>query len=152
VWLMPIMPTAFVDSGYDVSDYTAINPDYGTLADFDALVAGAHMGGMRVMIDLVLNHTSDQHGWYQESKKDETNPKADWYVWSDTPSRPHIGCGTFSPQFGDSACTLAPERTQYYFHRFYSGQPDLNYRNPDVVQATLDAGNFWLDRGQATPS
>ena len=147
LWLMPIMPTAFVDSGYDVADYTAVNADYGTIADFDALIAGAHQRGMRVVIDLVLNHTSDQHAWFKESKKDKTNPKADWYVWSDTPSRPDIGCGTFSSQFGDSAWTLAPERNQYFFHRFYSGQPDLNYRNPEVVKATLDAAKFWLDRG-----
>jgi alpha-glucosidase len=147
LWLMPIMPTAFADSGYDVSDYTAVNADYGTLADFDALVAGAHQRGMRVMIDLVLNHTSDQHSWFKESKKDKTNAKADWYVWSDTPNRPDIGCGTFSSQFGDSAWTLAPERNQYFYHRFYAGQPDLNYRNPEVVKATLDAAKFWLDRG-----
>jgi alpha-glucosidase len=147
LWLMPIMPTAFVDSGYDVSDYVNINPDYGTLDDFDALTKAAHDRGMRVMIDLVLNHTSDQHAWFKDSRSSKTSAKADWYVWSDTPGRSDIGCGTFSAQFGDSAWTLAPERGQYYFHRFYSGQPDLNYRNPEVVKATLDAAKFWLDRG-----
>jgi alpha-glucosidase len=144
---MPIMPTAFIDSGYDISDYEAINPDYGTLADFDALLAAAHQRGMRVMMDLVLNHTSDQHAWFKDSRSSKTSAHADWYVWSDTPGRSDIGCGTFSSQFGDSAWTLAPERGQYYFHRFYPGQPDLNYRNPAVVKATLDVARFWLDRG-----
>lgn len=147
LWLMPIMPTAFADSGYDVSDYVAVNPDYGTLDDLDALLAAAHERGMRVILDLVLNHTSDQHPWFVESRSSKTNPKADWYVWSDTPGRADIGCGTESPQFGDSAWTFAPERGQYYFHRFYAGQPDLDYRSPEVVQATLDAAKFWLDRG-----
>lgn len=147
LWLMPIMPTPFVDSGYDTADYTAINPDYGTLADFDALLAAAHARGMRVMIDLVLNHTSDQHAWFKDSRASKTSEHADWYVWSDTPSDPTIGCGTFSSQFGDSAWEYAAERNQYYYHRFYAGQPDLNYRNPKVVKATLDVARFWLDRG-----
>ncbi len=147
LWLMPITPTAFADSGYDVSDYTGVNPDYGSLADLDALVSAAHARGMRVMLDLVLNHTSDQHAWFKESSADRTNPKADWYVWSDAPSRPDIGCGTFNAQFGSEAWTLSKARNQYYFHRFYAGQPDLNYRNPEVVKATLDAARFWLDRG-----
>ena len=147
LWLMPIMPTAFADSGYDVADYTDVNPEYGSLADFDALVSAAHARGMRVMVDLVLNHTSDQHAWFKESQKDKTNPKADWYVWSDTPSRPDVGCGTFNVQFGNEAWTLSQPRNQYYFHRFYAGQPDLNYKNPEVVKATLDAAKFWLDRG-----
>jgi alpha-glucosidase len=147
LWLMPIMPTPFKDSGYDIADYQAINSDYGTLADFDALLAAAHTRGMRVMIDLVLNHTSDQHAWFKDSRTSKTNPHADWYVWSDTPSDPNVGCGTFSSQFGASAWELAPERNQYYFHRFYAQQPDLNYRSPAVVKATLDATRFWLDRG-----
>lgn len=147
LWLMPINPTPFADSGYDVADYTGVNPDYGTLADLDALLAAAHARGMRVMLDLVLNHTSDQHPWFQESRASRDNPKADWYVWSDTPSRADVGCGTFQAQFGAEAWTLSKARNQYYFHRFYPGQPDLNYRNPQVVKATLDAARFWLDRG-----
>jgi alpha-glucosidase len=147
LWLMPIMPTPFVDSGYDIADYQAINPDYGTLADFDALIAEAHERGMRVMIDLVLNHTSDQHAWFKDSRSSKTSEHADWYIWSDTPSDPQIGCGTFSSQFGNSAWEYAKERNQYYYHRFYAGQPDLNYRNPKVVKATLDVAKFWLDRG-----
>jgi alpha-glucosidase len=147
LWLMPIMPTAFKDSGYDVSDYEDVNPDYGTLADFDALLTAAHDRNMRVIIDLVLNHTSDQHAWFVESRADQTNPKADWYVWSDTPSDPNNGCTTDSPIFGDEPWTLDPVRGQYFFHRFYPEQPDLNYRNPEVVAAALDVARFWLDRG-----
>jgi glycosidase len=147
IWLMPIMPTPFKDSGYDVSDYQAVNPDYGTLADFDALLTAAHARKMRVIMDWVLNHTSDQHTWFQESRKDKTNPKADWYIWSDTPSSPDVSCGTTNPIFGSSAWQLDPVRGQYYFHRFYPEQPDLNYRSPEVVNATLDAAQFWLDRG-----
>jgi alpha-glucosidase len=147
LWLMPIMPTPFKDSGYDVADYEAINPDYGTLADFDALLAAAQERKMRVIIDLVLNHTSDQHAWFQESRQDQTNPKADWYVWSDTPSHPDNGCTTDAPIFGSTPWELDPVRNQYFFHRFYPEQPDLNYRNPEVVAAALDAARFWLDRG-----
>jgi alpha-glucosidase len=147
IWLMPIMPTAFKDSGYDVSDYRGVNPDYGTMQAFDALLADAHARKMRVFLDLVLNHTSDKHAWFQESRASRTNPKADWYVWSDTPSRADIGCGTHGPQFGESAWTFEPARGQYYFHRFYPEQPDLNYRNPEVVRETLDVARFWLDKG-----
>lgn len=147
LWLMPIMPTPFADSGYDVADYVAVNPDYGTMADFDRLLAEAKRRGMRVLIDLVLNHTSSAHAWFQESRRDTTNPKANWYVWSDTPGREDIGCGTAGSTFGTSAWEFAPERGQYYFHRFYADQPDLNYREPEVVKATLDASRFWLEKG-----
>ncbi|MCC6898056.1 MAG: alpha-amylase [Polyangiaceae bacterium] len=147
IWLMPIMPTPFKDSGYDISDYQGINPDYGSMAEFEALLAAAHERKLRVIMDLVLNHTSDQHAWFSESRKDKTNPKADWYVWSDTPSAPNNGCGTTNPTFGDSAWQLDPARGQYYFHRFYPEQPDLNYRSPAVVDATLDVARFWLDKG-----
>ncbi len=147
IWLMPIMPTAFKDSGYDVSNYQDVNPEYGTLADFEALLAAAHERKMRVIMDLVLNHTSDQHAWFTESRSSKTNPKADWYVWSDTPSDPNIGCGTASAVFGSSAWQLDSTRGQYYYHRFYPEQPDLNYRNPEVVDATLDVARFWLAKG-----
>lgn len=147
IWLMPIMPTAFKDSGYDVSDYRGINKEYGDMAAFDALLAAAHQRKIRVLIDLVLNHTSSEHAWFQDSRASKTGAKADWYVWSDTPSRPDIGCGTDSPQFGDSAWTFEPARNQYYFHRFYPEQPDLNYRNPEVVAETLDTAKFWLTKG-----
>jgi len=147
IWLMPMYPTPFKDSGYDISDYEAINPDYGTMADFDEFLKQAHQRGIRVLADLVLNHTSDQHPWFLESRKDKTNSKADWYIWSDTPSSPDIGCGTDNPKFGKSAWQLDPVRGQYYFHRFYPEQPDLNYRNPEVVKATLDVARYWLDKG-----
>jgi glycosidase len=147
LWLMPIMPSPFKDSGYDVADYEAIQKEYGTLADFDALVTAAHAQGIRVFMDLVLNHTSDQHAWFQDSRSSKTSQHADYYVWSDTQSRADIGCGTYGVQFGEQAWTLAPERNQYYFHRFYPGQPDLNYKNPAVVKATLDSAKFWMDRG-----
>ncbi len=147
IWLMPIMPTAFKDSGYDVSDYRGISPDYGDMAAFDAFLAAAHARKIRVMMDLVLNHTSSEHPWFKDSRASKTGPKADWYVWSDTPSRPDIGCGTYGPQFGSSAWTLEPARNQYYFHRFYPEQPDLNYQNPEVVAETLDSAKFWLEKG-----
>jgi len=147
IWLMPIMPTPFKDSGYDIADYRAINPDYGDMAAFDRFLAAAHDRKMRVLVDLVLNHTASTHAWFQDSKSSKTSAKADWYVWSDTPSRPDIGCGTYGPTFGDSAWTLEPARGQYYFHRFYPDQPDLNYRNPEVVAETLDIAKFWLTKG-----
>jgi alpha-glucosidase len=147
IWLMPIMPSPFKDSGYDTSDYQGINPDYGTMADFDALLAEAHKRKMRVMIDLVLNHTSDQHPWFEESRASKTGPKADWYVWSDAPDPPDNPCKPQQAIFGSSPWTLDPTRGQYYFHRFYPSQPDLNYRNPEVVDATLSMMNFWLDKG-----
>ena len=147
LWLTPIMPTPFKDSGYDVSDYRAVNPDYGDMAAFDALLAAAHARGMRIVLDLVLNHTSTAHPWFVESRAAKTGPKADYYVWSDTPSRADIGCGAAGGAFGDSAWTLEPARGQYYFHRFYAAQPDLNYRNPAVVQESFDIVKFWLDKG-----
>jgi maltose alpha-D-glucosyltransferase / alpha-amylase len=147
LWLMPIMPTPFFDSGYDVADYEAINPDYGTIADFDALLDEAHARDMRVVIDLVLNHTSIDHEWFQESRSDAMGEYGDYYIWSDTPSHPDVGCGVHMPIFGDSAWAFDETRQQYYFHRFYPEQPDLNYRNPAVVEATLDVARFWLDRG-----
>lgn len=147
IWLMPMMPTPFKDSGYDIADYRAINPEYGTMASFDAFLAAAHQRKIRVMVDLVLNHTASTHPWFQDSRTSKTATKADWYVWSDTPSRADVGCGTYGPQFGTEAWTFEPARNQYYFHRFYPEQPDLNYRNPEVVAETLDTTKFWLDKG-----
>ena len=147
LWLMPIFPTAFKDSGYDIADYRTIDPAYGDAASFDALVAAAHTRKMRVFMDLVLNHTSDKHAWFQESRSNKTNPKADWYLWSDTPSRADLGtCGPDEPRFG-AGWSKDETRGQYFFHRFYAEQPDLNYRNPEVVKETLDIARFWLDRG-----
>jgi glycosidase len=146
LWLMPVMPSPLADSGYDVSDYRGIHPDYGDMPAFDAFVTAAQARGIRVMLDLVLNHTSVEHAWFQESRQSQTNPRASWYIWSDTPSRPDIPCGPM-PTFATSAWTWDAVRGQYYFHRFYEAQPDLNFWNPDVVAATLDVVRFWLDRG-----
>ena len=147
IWLMPIMPTPFKDSGYDIADYRDVNKDYGGMAGFDAFLAAAHQRKIRVMVDLVLNHTASTHPWFQDSRTSKTAAKADWYVWSDTPSSPDIGCGTYGPQFGTNAWTFEPARNQYYFHRFYPEQPDLNYKNPEVVAETLDTAKFWLQKG-----
>ncbi len=149
LWLMPIMPSPFADSGYDVADYRGIDPVYGTMADFERLLAETSARRMRVFMDLVLNHTSIEHPWFQESRKDRTNPKASWYVWSDTEGRADIGCGTHSPIFGESPWTFEPARKQYYFHRFYAQQPDLDYREPAVAQEMLDTVRFWLAKGVA---
>ena len=147
LWLMPIFPTAFEDSGYDIADYRGIDPAYGDMAAFDGLVAAAHARKMRVFVDLVLNHTSDRHAWFEESRASKTNPKSDWYLWSDTPSRADLGdCKPDNPRFG-TGWSKDDARGQYFYHRFYAGQPDLNYRNPDVVKETLDVARFWLDRG-----
>ena len=147
LWLMPIFPTGFKDSGYDIADYRAIDPAYGDVAAFDRLVSEAHARKMRVFLDLVLNHTSDKHAWFQESRASKTNPKADWYLWSETPSRADLGaCKPDNPRFGTGWSKDEP-RGQFFFHRYYAEQPDLNYRNPDVVKETLDVARFWLDRG-----
>ncbi len=147
LWLMPIFKSPFKDSGYDVADYDTIQPEYGTAEDLKRLLDEAHKRKMRVFLDLVYNHTSDAHPWFQESRKGKGNAKSEYYVWSDTPSSPTNACGTFSAQFGSEAWTLDPTRKQYYFHRFYPGQPDLNYDNPEVVDATLGVAKRWLEAG-----
>jgi alpha-glucosidase len=141
VWLSPHFPSPNWDCGYDISDYTAVAPEYGTLDDFRAFLGGAHARGLHVILDLVLNHTSDQHAWFLESKSGRTNPKADWYVWEDTPPNNWQSC------FDGPAWTYAPERRQYYYHYFMKQQPDLNWNNPAVKQAMWDAVRFWLDMG-----
>jgi 1,4-alpha-glucan branching enzyme len=145
LWLMPIYPTRFKDSGYDIADYRGINPDYGDMAAFETLIHVAHARKMRVLMDLVLNHTSDLHPWFVESRSSKTNPKAGWYVWSDTAARDDIGtCNSGNPMFGPS-WTLDETRGQHFFHRYYPEQPDLDYRNPEVVDATLDVVRFWVE-------
>lgn len=141
IWLSPIYPSPDKDFGYDVADYKDIDPRYGTLADFNRLVQEAHARGIRVILDLVLNHTSDQHPWFQESRSSRTNPKADWYIWQDR--IPNNWQGTF----GGRAWTFDPQRGQYYLHLFLPEQPDVNWRNPQVRQAMLDVVRFWLERG-----
>ena len=146
IWLTPVYPSPMVDNGYDISDYTAIDPLYGTMEDFDRLVAEAKKRDIRIVMDLVFNHSSDKNAWFQESKKSRTNPKADWYIWRD--AKPDGSEPTnWRSIFGDSAWTWCEERGQYYLHTFAPQQPDLNWENPEVRRALYDAAIFWLDKG-----
>ena len=146
IWLTPVYPSPMVDNGYDISDYCGIDPSYGTMEDMEELIAEAKKGDIRIVMDLVFNHSSDQHPWFLESKKDRTNPKADWYIWRD--AKPDGSAPTnWRAIFGGSAWTWCEERQQYYLHTFAEAQPDLNWENPEVRQALFDAANFWLDKG-----
>lgn len=146
IWISPIFPSPMADFGYDVSDYTNVDPRFGRLADLDALVAAAHARGLRVLLDFVPNHTSNQHRWFVESRVSRDNPKRDWYVWRD----PGPGGGppnNWVAVFGGSAWTLDRVTGQYYYHAFLEEQPDLNWRNRDVQLAMFDVMRFWLSRG-----
>ena len=149
IWLTPIYPSPQVDFGYDISNYYTIDPQYGSLADFDRLVAEAKKRNIGIIMDLVLNHTSDQHPWFKESASSRTNPKADWYMWHDA----KMVNGHREPPnnwlsvFGHSAWQWDPARQQYYYHRFYIQQPDLNWNNPAVRKAMYDVERFWIERG-----
>ncbi len=146
IWISPFFVSPMKDFGYDVADYTDVDPIFGTLADFDALVAEAHRLGLKVMIDQVLSHTSDQHAWFKESRADRTNAKADWYVWADAlpdGSPPN----NWLSIFGGPAWQWDTRRRQYYFHNFLTEQPDLNFHNGQVQDALLDTVEFWLKRG-----
>lgn len=153
IWLSPHFPSPNWDCGYDVSDYTNVAPEYGTLDDFKTFLAESHKRSIRVILDLVLNHTSDEHPWFLESKSSRDNPKADWYVWMDSPRPLGEGPGVRVPPnnwqscFDGDAWTYVPERDQYYYHYFMRQQPDLNWHNPDVKKAMWDAARFWLDLG-----
>ncbi|WP_102223615.1 alpha-amylase family glycosyl hydrolase [Acidimangrovimonas sediminis] len=146
VWLSPIFPSPMADMGYDVADYCGIDPMFGSLADFDALVARAHELDVKVIIDLVFNHSSDVHPWFAESRADKANPRADWYVWAD-PRPDGAPPSRWLSVFGGSSWTWEPRRRQYYLHNFLAAQPDLNVRDPEVQDALLDVMRFWLDRG-----
>ncbi|HVM01086.1 MAG TPA: maltose alpha-D-glucosyltransferase [Acidimicrobiales bacterium] len=146
LWLLPFYQSPLRDGGYDIADFFTILPEYGDLADAVGLVEEAHRRGIRIIADLVVNHTSDAHPWFQESRQDRTNPKADWYVWSDDPERWSEARIIFVDT-ETSNWTWDPVRQQYYWHRFFSHQPDLNYDNPEVQQAMLDVVRFWLDIG-----
>ena len=148
LWITPCYPSPQVDFGYDISDYTNIAPEYGTLADFDKLVAEAKKRNINIIMDLVLNHTSDQHPWFLASRSSKTDPKRDWYVWHD-PKADGSPPNNWQSLFGHSAWTLDPNTKQYYYHFFYPEQPDLNWRNPQVKKAMFDVARFWLDRGVA---
>ena len=148
IWLTPFYPSPNYDFGYDVADYTNVAPEYGTMADFDHLVAEAKKRGIRVMVDFVLNHSSLEHAWFRQSASSRTNPKRDWYVWHDP--APDGGPPTnWKSIFGGSAWTLDPKTGQYYYHIFLPQQPDLNWRNPAVVRAMGDVMRFWLKHGVA---
>jgi len=145
-WISPFYPSPMADFGYDVSNYRDVDPLFGTLADFDALVEEAHARGLKVVIDFVPNHTSDQHPWFVESRSSRDNPKRDWYVWRD-PKPDGSPPNNWLATFGGPAWTLDEATGQYYLHGFLPQQPDLNWRNPEVKEAMLDALRFWLRRG-----
>ena len=146
VWLSPFFPSPMDDFGYDVADYCDVDPIFGTLTDFDAFIAAAHERGIKVVIDQVYSHSSDQHAWFQESRRDKTNAKADWYVWAD-PKADGSPPNNWQSVFGGGAWEWDARRGQYYFHNFLTSQPDLNLHNIDVQNALLDVARFWLDRG-----
>jgi maltose alpha-D-glucosyltransferase/alpha-amylase len=146
VWLPPFFESPLRDGGYDISDYTAVNALFGTMAEFDAFLAGAHERGMKVVIDLVINHTSDQHRWFQESRRDPNGPFGDFYVWSDTNEK-FDNVRIIFTDTEDSNWAWDDERKQYYWHRFFSHQPDLNYENPAVHEAVFDVVRFWAKKG-----
>ncbi|MEV8521493.1 alpha-glucosidase [Dyella marensis] len=146
IWIAPFFRSPMADFGYDIADYRAVDPLFGTIDDFDRLLAKAHALGLKVMIDQVLSHTSDQHEWFKESRASRDNPKADWYVWADarddgTPPN------NWMSLFGGVAWQWEPRRGQYYLHNFLTSQPDLNFHHPDVQRAVLDNVQFWLDKG-----
>ncbi len=146
IWITPCFPSPQVDFGYDVSDYESIDPMYGTLADFDKLSNEAHKRGIHIILDLVVNHTSDQHKWFLDSKSSKSSAKRDWYIWRDGkgPGQPP---NNWTSTFGGSAWKLDPTTGQYYYHYFYPEQPDLNWRNPAVKEAMFDVTRFWYKRG-----
>ncbi|ABE38155.1 alpha amylase, catalytic region [Rhodopseudomonas palustris BisB5] len=146
IWLSPIFPSPMADFGYDVADYVGIDPIFGSMADFDALMITAHARGLKVILDLVPNHSSDQHPWFVESRASRDNPKRDWYLWRD----PAPGGGpptNWLSEFGGSAWDYDEATGQYYYHAFLAQQPDLNWRNPQVRAAIYDAMRFWLRKG-----
>ena len=146
LWLLPLYPSPLRDGGYDIADFTNVHQDYGTVEDFRQLIEAAHQRGIRVIADLVMNHTSSDHPWFQASRSDPKGPYGDWYVWSDT-DEPWQEARIIFLDTEPSNWTWDPVRGQYFWHRFFSHQPDLNYDNPEVQQAMLDVLRFWLDLG-----
>lgn len=146
IWISPFFTSPMKDFGYDVSDYRNVDPMFGTLADFDAVIDQSHRLGLKVMIDLVLSHTSDQHPWFTESRASRSNPKADWYVWAE-PKPDGTPPNNWLSIFGGSGWHWDARREQYFQHNFLTSQPDLNFHNPDVQDALLDVAQFWLERG-----
>jgi maltose alpha-D-glucosyltransferase / alpha-amylase len=146
IWLLPFYPSPLRDDGYDIADYTTVHPSYGTLEDFKTFLTAAHNRGIRVIIEMVMNHTSDQHPWFQEARSARDNPKRDWYVWSDTDTK-YQGVRIIFLDTEMSNWTWDPVSKSYYWHRFFSHQPDLNFDNPAVFEATWDVMKFWLELG-----
>ena len=146
IWLLPTYPSPLKDDGYDIADYYGVHPDFGTLEDFKKLIDAVHSRGMRIITDLVLNHTSDQHLWFQEARRDPNSPYRNYYVWSDSKER-YKEARIIFLDTEDSNWAWDEAAGQYYWHRFYSSQPDLNYDNPKVRQEMFDALKFWLDMG-----
>jgi alpha-glucosidase len=146
VWVCPIYPSPMADFGYDVSDYLDIDPVFGTLANFDKLIQEAHSRGLKLILDFVPNHTSDQHPWFLESRSSRENPRRDWYFWHD-PSPSGGPPNNWLSNFGGSGWEFDTITNQYYYHAFLKEQPDLNWRNPEVRQVMFDCLRFWLDRG-----
>jgi alpha-glucosidase len=164
IWIAPMYPSPQIDFGYDISDYVTVDLQYGTLQDFDRLQAEAGKRKIRIILDMVLNHTSDKHKWFVESASSRTNSKSDWYVWNSGLAVGSPGVGAYQKKFahdgmappnnweslfGGSAWEWVPARKQFYYHKFYKQQPDLNWRNPAVETAAFNAMKFWLDRGVA---
>jgi alpha-glucosidase len=146
IWLSPFYPSPMADFGYDVKDYCDVDPLFGTLADYDQLLMAAHQRGLKIIIDFVPNHSSDQHPWFTESRSSQDNPKRDWYTWRD--GKPGgLPPNNWLSVFGGPAWTLDPHTGQYYLHSFLKDQPDLNWRNPDVQKEMMNAVRFWLERG-----
>ncbi len=146
IWLLPIYPSPLVDDGYDVADYVNVHQHFGTLEDFKALVEGVHARNMKLIVDVVVNHTSDQHPWFVESRSSRTSPKRDWYVWSPTNER-FSNARVIFLDTETSNWAFDEINGEYYWHRFYSAQPDLNYDNPEVQEAMLGVMDFWLELG-----
>jgi alpha-glucosidase len=146
IWLSPVYPHGGVDGGYDIVDHAAISPEFGSLADLDRLVAEAHRRDLRVLMDLVVGHVSDQHPWFREAKASRTAPRRDWFIWADPRPGGELP-NNWVAVFGGPAWTLDPATGQYYHHTYFPEQPDLNWRNPEVEAAVADIIRFWLDRG-----
>ncbi len=153
IWLSPIYPSPQVDFGYDISDYEGIDPQYGTMADFDHLVAEAKKHNIRIIMDMVMNHSSDKHKWFEESRSSRNNPKRNWYVWRDGNGQTATDKGkppnNWQSDFGHSAWEWDEKTRQWYYHKFYIQQPDFNWHNPEVTKAFDDILKFWLNKGVA---
>lgn len=147
IWLSPINPSPDKDFGYDVSDYFDIDPKYGTLADFDRLLKEAHKRNLHIIMDLVLNHTSDQYEWFKQSRSSRDNPYRDWYIWRENPKGKQVPPNQWQSIFGGRAWEYDAKTEQWFYHMFVKEQPDLNWRNPDVYKKMMDVFRFWLDRG-----